>query len=661
MQVVDASGNVFGQGLEITDKNGKPKVPVINTDITIGTTTIVGGVVGQVLFQGAGNVVQESPNITWDNTNKIFKVSTGTEGIVLEGDASGYPTFKINTLRSGTTRRNWMFATEQINAGDFVLYRSSTGGGIANTLVYSIFNDGNFGLNTSTNAGYKADINGTLRSQGTVTVGTTGQGQITAGTLFLQYPATISYTTTYGLNIIPSTAGSGVIIIDGSSMRLLANNHALNLSTTTATKTFLIQKQQGGADATSYLDISGADQTSTAYAGKGGPVRIYGGLNNGIADPGLVVLAHNGTSIRGSVLIGTSTYTPATLLTLGGSVTAASAIARGGLINTTLSAAANSDVLVGLDINPTFNTLTYSSTVWTTLRLWQDANQYGELRPYVSFKYGATYEVFRIFMDASWRQNFRSYGASGSGFNFITNTSANALTIFNTGNTGLNTATDAGFKFDCNGTARFTGAIIGPNNSSLNSIIFDGGGTRRIRPEVNSLDITDPSGNIGFRVDSSGVRVASGFSSLDFVRGLNSMVHTTSTIQKMTFTLSGQQVNHLTPFVDIVAAGYAPSAPSGNNTTLRIFTTNTTSGIYGNIIISHNGTSKTGNILIGTSTNVASAIVNVESTTQGLLFPRMSTTEKLAIATPAAGLVIFDTTLNKLCVYTTAWETITSV
>lgn len=26
MQVVDASGNVFGQGLEITDKNGKPKV-----------------------------------------------------------------------------------------------------------------------------------------------------------------------------------------------------------------------------------------------------------------------------------------------------------------------------------------------------------------------------------------------------------------------------------------------------------------------------------------------------------------------------------------------------------------------------------------------------------------------------------------------------------
>jgi len=58
---------------------------------------------------------------------------------------------------------------------------------------------------------------------------------------------------------------------------------------------------------------------------------------------------------------------------------------------------------------------------------------------------------------------------------------------------------------------------------------------------------------------------------------------------------------------------------------------------------------------------VASALLNVESTTQGFLLPRMTTTQKNAIATPAAGLVIYDITLNKLCVYTTAWETITSV
>lgn len=38
-----------------------------------------------------------------------------------------------------------------------------------------------------------------------------------------------------------------------------------------------------------------------------------------------------------------------------------------------------------------------------------------------------------------------------------------------------------------------------------------------------------------------------------------------------------------------------------------------------------------------------------------------TTTEKGNIATPAAGMVVYDSTLGKLCVYTgAAWETITS-
>jgi hypothetical protein len=64
---------------------------------------------------------------------------------------------------------------------------------------------------------------------------------------------------------------------------------------------------------------------------------------------------------------------------------------------------------------------------------------------------------------------------------------------------------------------------------------------------------------------------------------------------------------------------------------------------------------------IGIETPNASAILDVTSTTQGFLPPRMTTTQKNAITSPAAGLVVYDTTLNKLCVYTTAWETITSL
>jgi hypothetical protein len=66
-------------------------------------------------------------------------------------------------------------------------------------------------------------------------------------------------------------------------------------------------------------------------------------------------------------------------------------------------------------------------------------------------------------------------------------------------------------------------------------------------------------------------------------------------------------------------------------------------------------------VLVGSSTPAASSILQVDSTTHGFLPPRMTTAQKNAIVTPPAGLVIYDTGLNKLCVYTgAAWQTITS-
>ena len=67
------------------------------------------------------------------------------------------------------------------------------------------------------------------------------------------------------------------------------------------------------------------------------------------------------------------------------------------------------------------------------------------------------------------------------------------------------------------------------------------------------------------------------------------------------------------------------------------------------------------NVGIGTSSPAATAILDVQSTTKGLRFPNMTTTQKNAI-TPSAGTVVFDTTLLKLCVYSgSAWQTVTSV
>ncbi len=64
-----------------------------------------------------------------------------------------------------------------------------------------------------------------------------------------------------------------------------------------------------------------------------------------------------------------------------------------------------------------------------------------------------------------------------------------------------------------------------------------------------------------------------------------------------------------------------------------------------------------GSTIVGGSTPDASAKRQVDSTTQGFLPPRMTTTERDAITTPAAGLMVYNTTTNKAqCYNGTAWQ-----
>ena len=66
---------------------------------------------------------------------------------------------------------------------------------------------------------------------------------------------------------------------------------------------------------------------------------------------------------------------------------------------------------------------------------------------------------------------------------------------------------------------------------------------------------------------------------------------------------------------------------------------------------------ESGNFMVGTVTEIPSAKLVVTSTTQGFLPPRLTTTQKNAISSPAAGLVVYDTDTNKLCCYNgTSWN-----
>jgi hypothetical protein len=64
----------------------------------------------------------------------------------------------------------------------------------------------------------------------------------------------------------------------------------------------------------------------------------------------------------------------------------------------------------------------------------------------------------------------------------------------------------------------------------------------------------------------------------------------------------------------------------------------------------------TGSIGIGTSLPNASARLQIDSTTQGFLPPRMTTTQRNAIASPATGLMIYNSTDNLVQAYNgTSW------
>jgi hypothetical protein len=81
-----------------------------------------------------------------------------------------------------------------------------------------------------------------------------------------------------------------------------------------------------------------------------------------------------------------------------------------------------------------------------------------------------------------------------------------------------------------------------------------------------------------------------------------------------------------------------------DGTNLRAYTSNGSN--HGYTLFS------SGSMTFGTSVlEVSSAIMAVTSTSKGFLPPVMTTTQKNAIATPTNGLIVYDSTTNKLCCY----------
>jgi hypothetical protein len=92
----------------------------ISTGITIGTTAITSGTVGRVLFEGTGNVVSESANLFWDNTNG--RLGIGTSSPIQKLDVVGTARFTTATI-NGT---NGTITIDQVAGGNYLYSLNST-------------------------------------------------------------------------------------------------------------------------------------------------------------------------------------------------------------------------------------------------------------------------------------------------------------------------------------------------------------------------------------------------------------------------------------------------------------------------------------------------------------------------------------------------------
>ena len=187
----------------------------IATGLTVGTTPIASGTNGRVLFQGTGNVLQQSSSLFFDSVKESLGLGTSdvatplgaNRGLVINGGTADVH-LRLQNNNSGTTANDG--ALLGYSFGEIYLYNLEVGPlifGTSNTQRMRIQGNGNVLINTTTDAGFRLDVNGTARVSGLVTA------------TLSNYNSTHSGNTTRGFYIVNSADSivRGGIEYDGTN------------------------------------------------------------------------------------------------------------------------------------------------------------------------------------------------------------------------------------------------------------------------------------------------------------------------------------------------------------------------------------------------------------------------------------------------------------
>jgi hypothetical protein len=503
----------------------------------------------------------------------------------------------------------------------------------------SLFSTGNLLIQTGgthTDAGYKLDVNGNVRIKGTGTTSATTsfivQNSTGSSALTILDDKSAQFGGDVRTNLLTNYYSGNEFYISsqGSNSRInlqsLGNysDYSIKLSTyynqsTTGSYNHVVIDGGGDTFYSTGSSVNNLLVISPKINAQGG-TNIYRGLyinpakfnNPQYTDYRAI------ETVTGNVLLGTTsgnvgigTTTLNASLDIRGTQIATGSIARTMLISSSLSASANSDVLVGLDINPTFITGSFTSVQNIGLRVSSNINTSGQYTNISTSNFSTAPMALRtIGTDNTGISIYKATFAHNNSIQFLSNNInnrfsigqgyigvsdsidfnigryassawSNAFTIFNaTGNISINSATDAGYKLDVNGTARVVGATTLGGGITMNT----GGAVAQIL--VTGYTCT-------FRLTAT-----SGIGNFDFAK----------------------------------YNGYAQI--QSINEPIR----------YGSP--SH---------LFGGTTLNYSALINMESTTQGFLPPRMTGAQAELISSPAEGLMVYATSGTGVTITSKGW------